>query len=66
MAPQSREILQTFVWWEGGGGERIEGAEGRRGGGSCPPTIQRPVNLRNFAELYLSTLTTYFRFDSVY
>ena len=60
MAPQSREILQTFVW--GGGG----GVEDRRGGGSCPPTIQRPVNLRNFAELYLSTLTTYFRFGSVY
>ena len=61
MAPQSREILQTFVWGGEGGG-----VEDRRGGGSCPPTIQRPVNLRNFAELYLSTLTTYFRFGSVY
>ena len=28
MAPQSREILQTFVWGGGGGGWRIEGAEG--------------------------------------
>ena len=64
MAPQSREIFTDVCMVRGGGG--IEGAEVRRGGGSCPPTIQRPVNLRNFAELYLSTLTTYFRFGSVY
>ena len=32
MAPQSREILQTFVWWEGGGGGG--GSKGRKGGGA--------------------------------
>ena len=33
MAPQSREILQTFVWWEGGGGGG-RGSKGRKGGGA--------------------------------
>ena len=39
MAPQSREILQTFAWWLRGGG----------GGTNLPhPTIQTSVNFRNF------------------
>ena len=50
MAPQSREILQTFIWWGGGGG-RIEGAEGRRGGGAEGVARQPYKGLLIFATL---------------
>ena len=36
MAPQSRKILYTFVWW----------------GQFCAPTIQTSGKFRDFAELY--------------
>ena len=44
IAPQSREILQTLVWW---------------GTQTCPTTIPTSVNFRNFAKLYLHSLKTY-------
>ena len=50
-APQSREILQTFLWRESGGG----------GGGAhtLDPTKQTSLNFRNFPELYIRSLKTY-------
>ena len=47
-APQSREILQMFVWWGGGLATNL------------PPAIQTFVNFRNFAWLYLVSLKTYY------
>ena len=41
IAPQSRGILQTFVWW---------------GAQNFPSTIQMFVNFCNFAALYLCLL----------
>ena len=48
MAPQSREILQTFVWWEGGGGG---GSKGRKGGGAEGVARQPYKGLLIFATL---------------
>ena len=45
IVPQSREILQMFIWW------RAQIAP-------PPPTIQTTVNSRNFAELYFRSLKT--------
>ena len=43
MHPQSREILQTFLWW----------------GQVCAPTIQTTVKFCDLAELYLHLPLTY-------
>ena len=45
IASQTRTILQTFVWW-GGGGTNL------------PPTIQTSVHFCNFAKQYLSALSS--------
>ena len=44
VVPQSREILQTFVCWEGGGG--------------LAPSIQTCVKFRNFVKRYLPLFKT--------
>ena len=46
MAPQSREILQTFIWWGGGGGSK-----GRKGGGAEGVARQPYKGLLIFATL---------------
>ena len=51
IAVQSREILQTFVWWK-------EGWVG--GGGQICPHHQTSVNFRKFAKLCLRWLKTYY------
>ena len=58
IAPQSREIFQTPVWW----GHKLANPPP-----PFPPTIQTSVNFRSFAELYLCSLkTNHFQFWQVY
>ena len=53
IGPQSREILQTFVWW--GPAQTCFPSTAP----SLPHHVQRSVDFHNFAELYLCTLKTY-------
>ena len=50
--PQSREILQTFVWW--GVGDSLGPSPPRQ----PPHHVQTSVDFRNFTELYRRTFKT--------